>query len=265
MGWELGTNQAYLRELIDYWRDEFDWRAAERRLNEFDQFTTNIDGLDIHFVHQRAADPDAFPLILTHGWPGSFAAFAKVIEPLTDPAAHGGDAADAFHVVVPSIPGYGFSDRPPRMGYGRDRTAAMFAELMARLGYERYGAQGGDLGAGISRSLALDDSEHVAGLHLNLCGGAPRPTPDDPDGPACRRRSSRCSATGRPSGPTRSAATATSRGRSRRPLGYGLKRLAGGSRGLDRREVPELVRLRRPSRDAVQQGRAADDDHESTG
>ena len=179
VGWDLGTNQAYLRELIDYWRDEFDWRAAEHRLNRFDQFTTNIDGLDIHFVHQRSADPDAFPLILTHGWPGSFAAFAKVIEPLTDPAAHGGEAADAFHVVVPSIPGYGFSDRPPTMGYGRDRTAEIFAELMARLGYERYGAQGGDLGAGISRSLALDDAEHVAGLHLNLCGGAP-PDPDDP-------------------------------------------------------------------------------------
>ena len=179
VGWQLGTNQAYLRELIAYWRDEFDWRAAERRLNEFEQFPTNIDGLDIHFVHRRSQDPDAFPLILTHGWPGSFAAFAKVIEPLTDPAAHGGDGEDAFHVVIPSIPGYGFSDRPPRMGYGRDRTAAIFAELMARLGYERYGAQGGDLGSGISRSLALNDAEHVAGLHLNLCSGTP-PDPNDP-------------------------------------------------------------------------------------
>ena len=179
VGWQLGTNQAYLRELIAYWRDEFDWRAAERRLNEFEQFKTTIDGLDIHFVHRRAADPDAFPLILTHGWPGSFAAFAKVIEPLTDPAGHGGRAEDAFHVVIPSIPGYGFSDRPRQMGYGSRRTAAIFAELMARLGYERYGAQGGDLGAGISRSLAIDDAEHVAGLHLNLCGGAP-PDPNDP-------------------------------------------------------------------------------------
>ncbi len=179
VGWQLGTNQAYLRELVDYWRNEFDWRAQERRLNGFDQFVTTIDGVDIHFVHQRSAEPGAFPLILTHGWPGTFAEFAKVIGPLTDPVAHGGRAEDAFHVVAPSIPGYGFSDRPPQMGYGRVRTAGIFAELMARLGYERYGAQGGDLGAGISRWMAINDREHVAGLHLNLCGGAP-PDPDNP-------------------------------------------------------------------------------------
>ncbi len=179
VGWQLGMNQAYLQQLIEYWRNEFDWRAQERRLNELEQFKTRIDGLDIHFVHRRSPEPDAFPLILTHGWPGTFAEFAKVIGPLTDPVAHGGRAEDAFHVVVPSIPGYGFSDRPPRLGYGRDRTGAIFAELMARLGYERYGAQGGDLGAGISRWLAANDAEHVAGLHLNLCSADP-PDPDDP-------------------------------------------------------------------------------------
>ncbi len=179
VGWRLGMNQAYLRQLVEYWRDEFDWRAQERRLNRLEQFKTTIDGLDIHFVHRRSAEPDAFPLILTHGWPGTFAEFDKVIEPLTDPVAHGGRAEDAFHVVVPSIPGYGFSDRPPRLGYGRDRTGAMFAELMARLGYERYGAQGGDLGAGISRWLAANDAEHVAGLHLNLCTAGP-PNPENP-------------------------------------------------------------------------------------
>ena len=179
VGWQLGMNQAYLRQLVDYWRDEFDWRAQERRLNRLEQFKTTIDGLDIHFVHRRSAEPDAFPLILTHGWPGTFAEFDKVIEPLTDPVAHGGRAEDAFHVVVPSIPGYGFSDRPRQLGYGRDRTGAIFAELMARLGYERYGAQGGDLGAGISRWLAANDAEHVAGLHLNLCTAGP-PDPDNP-------------------------------------------------------------------------------------
>ena len=178
-GWQLGTNQAYLRQLVDYWRDDFDWRAQERRLNRFDQFKTTIDGLDIHFVHQRSKEPGAFPLILTHGWPGSFAEFSKVIGPLTDPVAHGGRAEDAFHVVVPSIPGYGFSERPSQLGYGRDRTAAIFAELMSRLGYENYGAQGGDLGAGISRSLALNDRTHVAGLHLNLCSAEP-PDPENP-------------------------------------------------------------------------------------
>ena len=179
VGWQLGMNQAYLRQLVDYWRDEFDWRAQERRLNRLEQFKTTIDGLDIHFVHRRSAEPDAFPLILSHGWPGTFAEFDKVIGPLTDPMAHGGRAEDAFHVVVPSIPGYGFSDRPRQLGYGRDRTGAIFAELMARLGYERYGAQGGDLGAGISRWLAANDAEHVAGLHLNLCTAGP-PDPDNP-------------------------------------------------------------------------------------
>ena len=137
VGWQLGMNQAYLKQFIEYWRDEFNWRAQERRLNELEQFKTRIDGLDIHFVHRRSPEPDAFPLILTHGWPGTFAEFAKVVGPLTDPVAHGGRAEDAFHVVAPSIPGYGFSDRPPRLGYGRDRTGAIFAELMNARGGSR--------------------------------------------------------------------------------------------------------------------------------
>ena len=179
VGWRLGTNQAYMKQLVDYWRDEFDWREQERRLNRFEQFKTTIDDIDIHFVHRRSEEPGAFPLILTHGWPGSFAEFAKVIGPLTNPVGYGGRAEDAFHVVIPSIPGYGFSDRPRQLGYGRERTAAIFTELMARLGYERYGAQGGDLGAGISRLLAINDAEHVAGLHLNLCSADP-PDPNNP-------------------------------------------------------------------------------------
>ena len=179
VGWRLGTNQAYMKQLVDYWRDEFDWREQERRLNQFEQFKTTIDDIDIHFVHRRSQEPSAFPLILTHGWPGSFAEFAKVIGPLTNPVGYGGRAEDAFHVVIPSIPGYGFSDRPRQLGYGRERTAAIFTELMARLGYERYGAQGGDLGAGISRLLAINDAEHVAGLHLNLCSADP-PDPNNP-------------------------------------------------------------------------------------
>jgi pimeloyl-ACP methyl ester carboxylesterase len=178
-GWTFGTNLTYLKELVAYWRDKFDWRAQERRLNQFEQFKTNIDGLDIHFIHRRSKLPNAFPLIMTHGWPGSFAEFAKVIGPLTDPVAHGGRPEDAFDVVVPSIPGYGFSDKPRRLGYGRDGTAAIMAKLMARLGYTRYGAQGGDLGSGISTQMALDDAAHVAGLHLNLCAGDP-PDPSNP-------------------------------------------------------------------------------------
>jgi pimeloyl-ACP methyl ester carboxylesterase len=150
-------------------------------LNEFEQFKTNIDGIGVHFVHRRSKEPNALPLILIHGWPGSFAEFAKVIDPLTDPVRHGGRAEDAFHVVVPSLPGYGFSDKPPQYGYGRDRTAATFAQLMARLGYSRYGAQGGDLGAGISSKMALDDASHVAGLHLNLCTNGVPPDPSKPE------------------------------------------------------------------------------------
>ena len=179
-GWTHGTSLAYLRELTAYWRDKFDWRAQERRLNQFEQFKTTIDGIGVHFIHRRSKEPNALPLILIHGWPGSFAEFAKVIDPLTDPVRHGGRPEDAFDVVVPSLPGYGFSDKPPQYGYGRDRTAAIFVQLMARLGYQRYGAQGGDLGAGISNKMALDDAPHVAGLHLNLCTNGVPPDPANP-------------------------------------------------------------------------------------
>jgi pimeloyl-ACP methyl ester carboxylesterase len=172
-GWGLGTDATYLRNLVTYWREKFDWRAQERKLNQFAHFTTNIDGLNIHFIHQKSKHPNAFPLLITHGWPGSFVEFMKVIGPLTDPTAHGGRAEDAFHLVVPSIPGYGFSDKPTG-GYDPARVALMQSKLMARLGYQRYGAQGGDWGAIINTQLALIDSTHVAGLHLNMCmGGAP--------------------------------------------------------------------------------------------
>jgi pimeloyl-ACP methyl ester carboxylesterase len=180
VGWSYGTNLAYMRELVTYWRDTFDWREQERRLNRFEQFKTNIDGLDIHFIHRRAKQPQAFPLIITHGWPGSFAEFAKIIEPLTDPGSHGGRPEDAFDLVVPSIPGYGFSDKPRQPGYHSERIAGILVKLMARLGYTRYGTQGGDIGAGISAQIAIQDPAHVAGLHLNFCGGGPPPGVADP-------------------------------------------------------------------------------------
>ena len=179
-GWTYGTPLGYLRELVAYWRDEFDWREQERQLNRFDHFKTAIDGLDVHFIHERAADPDALPLIIVHGWPSSFMQFHKVIEPLTDPAAHGGSADDAFHVVVPSIPGYGFSDKPRERGYGPARMGDIFIELMARLGYARYGVQGGDWGAPIIARMARADSEHVAGMHTETCRGGPPEGVEDP-------------------------------------------------------------------------------------
>ncbi len=175
-GWTYGTDVAYLKNLVAYWHDKFDWRAQERKLNQFTHFTTTIDGLKIHFIHQKSKQPNAFPLLITHGWPGSFVEFTKVIGPLTDPAAYGGRAADAFDLVIPSIPGYGFSDKPTAPGYDPARIALMESKLMARLGYQRYGAQGGDWGAIINTQLALADPAHMAGLHLNMCiGGAPDP------------------------------------------------------------------------------------------
>ncbi len=178
--WDYGTDLGYLTELIAYWRDEFDWRAQERRLNEFDHYKTVIDGLDTHFIHQRSPEADALPIIITHGWPGSVAEFAKVIGPLTDPVAHGGRAEDAFHVITPSMPGYGFSDKPHEPGFGPDRIAEVGAQLMARLGYDRYGVQGGDWGAVVSRWHAFNYPTRVVGLHLNMMFAGPPVGVDDP-------------------------------------------------------------------------------------
>ena len=162
-GWSYGISLGYLKELVVYWRDKFDWRAQERRLNQFEQFKTSIDGLNVHFIHRMSKERNAFPLLITHGWPGSFVEFTKIIGPLTDPVAHGGRPEDAFHVVIPSIPGYGFSDKPREPGYSSTKMAAIEARLMARLGYTRYGAQGGDWGAIIAAPLAMNDAAHVAG------------------------------------------------------------------------------------------------------
>jgi pimeloyl-ACP methyl ester carboxylesterase len=165
--WVRGVPTGYLRELAAYWRDGYDWRAQEARLNEFPQFTTTIDGVNVHFLHVRSPEPGALPLILTHGWPGSVAEFLRIIGPLADPRAHGGDPADAFHLIIPSIPGYGFSGPVHEAGWTTGRIARAWAELMARLGYQRYGAQGGDWGAFVSPELGRIDPDHVAGVHVN--------------------------------------------------------------------------------------------------
>jgi microsomal epoxide hydrolase len=174
-GWTYGTDLAYLKSLVAYWRDVYDWRAAERKLNQLPQFKTTIDGIDVHFIHQRSKVPGAFPLALTHGWPGSVYEFTKVIGPLTDPVTHGGHAEDAFDVVAVSLPGFGFSSKPTTPGYSPERMGHIIATLMARLGYTRYGLQGGDWGGIISRLVAIDDAPHVAGLHLNFCLAGPPP------------------------------------------------------------------------------------------
>ncbi len=165
--WSYGVARDRVRELVEYWRTGFDWRVLERRLNAVPQFTTVIDGQQVHFIHVRSREAGAIPLLLTHGWPGSVLEFLELIGPLTDPAAHGGDPRDAFDVVVPSIPGYGFSGTTGSTGWDVERIAAAWAELMRRLGYDRYGAQGGDWGARISPALARLDGEHMIGLHMN--------------------------------------------------------------------------------------------------
>jgi pimeloyl-ACP methyl ester carboxylesterase len=180
-GWDYGTNLAYLKELVTYWRTTFNWREQERRLNQLPQFTTTIDGVPIHFVHQRSSNPNATPLVMIHGWPGSFLEFTKVIGPLTEPTRFGANASDAFHVVALSLPGYGFSGKPRTGGYGPTRMARTVAQLMARLGYTRYGAQGGDWGASIVRQLGLVDPSHLIGLHSNMClaNAPPGPNPNE--------------------------------------------------------------------------------------
>ena len=167
VGWDYGVPLDYLHDLAEYWRTSYDWRASEARLNAHPQFTTTIDGQNIHFLHVRSAEPDALPLVLTHGWPGSVAEFLDIIGPLTDPGSHGGDPRDAFHLVIPAIPGFGFSGPTRERGWTTVRTAQAWAELMRRLGYDRYGAQGGDFGAIISPLLGRIDSDHVVGVHVN--------------------------------------------------------------------------------------------------
>jgi pimeloyl-ACP methyl ester carboxylesterase len=178
--WSQGIPLGYVGDLCQYWLEDYDWRASEVRLNRFAQFRTEIDGVDIHFVHVRSPHPGALPLVITHGWPGSIVEFHKVIEPLTDPVAHGGDAADAFHVVCPSLPGYGFSGKPRQPGWSVQHIADAWDELMNRLGYPRYGAQGGDWGAQVTTALGMRHAGHLAGLHLNMPMAVPDPaTMDD--------------------------------------------------------------------------------------
>lgn len=171
--WDTGVPVGYLRELVNYWRDSYDWRAAEQALNAWPQFTTRIDGTRIHFLHARSPEAGAMPLLLTHGWPGSVVEFLDLIGPLTDPAAHGGHPADAFHLVIPSLPGFGFSGSVPDSGWDSDRIARAWDELMRRLGYDRYGVQGGDIGADVSPAVGRAAPERVAGVHVNGSLGMP--------------------------------------------------------------------------------------------
>lgn len=173
ISWEYGSDLDYVKELLQYWQQDFDWRAQEAKLNQFDHFKTYIDDLDMHFIHQRSENPDAIPLLLVHGWPGSISEFLKIIGPLTAPEDHGGDAADSFHIIAPSLPGFGFSGIPTETGYNPERIALVLAALMEKLGYERYALAGGDWGAIINRHLANHYPDRLIGLHSNMVIAGP--------------------------------------------------------------------------------------------
>ncbi|MCB2075609.1 MAG: epoxide hydrolase [Novosphingobium sp.] len=183
--WSQGTPLAVLQDLVAYWREGYDWRKCESRLNSLGQFVTELDGLAIHFLHVRSPHENALPLLITHGWPGSIIEFMRVIAPLTDPVAHGGKAQDAFHVIAPSLPGYAFSGKPTQPGWGAERIARAWAELMTRLGYGHWVAQGGDWGSLITYAIGMQAPAGCAGIHLNMPIGGPteearrNPTPQE--------------------------------------------------------------------------------------
>ncbi|MQG31635.1 MAG: epoxide hydrolase [SAR202 cluster bacterium] len=174
-GWDYGSNLTYIKELVDYWRTDFDWRAQEAKLNAFNHFKSEVDGLDIHFIHEKGKGPNPIPLIITHGWPSCFFEMTKIIPLLADPASYGGDAADSFDVVAPSLPGFGFSDHAQDRGMEIQRVAGMWNKLMSQnLGYPKFGAQGGDIGSGVTARLGFAHSDTLYGIHLT---SITRPTP----------------------------------------------------------------------------------------
>ena len=174
LGWDYGSNLAYMKELVEYWRTDFDWPAQERLINSFNHFKADVDGLGIHFIHERGKGPDPMPLVITHGWPGTVFEMYKIIPLLADPASHGGDSSDSFDVIAPSLPGFGFSDHPQETGVEVKRTAALWVELMAGLGYSRFAAHGGDIGAGVTSRLGHGHADSTIGIHLT---SVTRPTP----------------------------------------------------------------------------------------
>ncbi len=173
--WSQGVPLEYLQEVIDYWINDYEWSRAQNQINKFEQFKMNLDNLDVHFIHVRSPEPHALPLLMTHGWPGSIIEFLEVIEPLTNPKKFGGNPEDAFHVVCPSLPGYGFSGKPNKPGWGVEKIGSIWLQIMSRLGYKRYVAQGGDWGSAVTTEVGLQDPKHCAAIHLNMVMAHPDP------------------------------------------------------------------------------------------
>ena len=244
-GWEYGIPSDYLRELVEYWRDEYDWRAQEARLNELEHFRTSVDGQSIHFVHARSPHADAFPLLLTHGWPGSIVEFLDVIPRLTDPEVHDGRAADAFHVIAPSLPGYGFSELTRTRGWDVRRVAEAFVELMRRLGYTRYGAQGGDWGAQVATRIGALDPAHCAAIHLNM------PIADRPDDPAPLTEEEKADLAAMQHFQREESGYAIEQGTKPQTLGVSLNDSPAGLLAWIVEKFRTLERLRRPPRELL--------------
>ena len=255
--WSSGTSLAYMKQLVDYWRDRFDWRAQEAKLNAFPQFTVPLAGIDLHFIHEQGKGPAPVPLLLSHGWPGSVFEFHKIIPMLTDPARFGGDPADAFTVVAPSLPGYGFSFRPGQERFGVEGIADIFARLMTDvLGYQRFAAQGGDWGGFVTSRLGLTYPERLYGIHVNLL--AIRRDPKMLANPTAEEKVFLEQLTywlkeeiGYQCDPGYQAADPR----------LWIVRFAGGAGGVDHREVSHVERLRRRRRERIHQGRAAHQHH----
>ena len=263
--WEYGSERGYMEELVDYWLDEYDWRAHEREINSFANFKTRIDDVPIHFIHERGKGPDPVPLILSHGWPWTFWDFHKVIGPLTDPASFGGDPADAFDVVVPSLPGFGFSVPLTKTGVSVWRTADLWVTLMRDvLGYERFGAQGGDWGDLATSQLGHKYAEHMIGVHLSLAMpmtffSEPLPGEEDYEPHELENYRAHAGAHGHGHHPRRRPEHRSADDRLR------AARLAGRPAGLARRAPAQLERLRRRRRAPLLEGRPAHHDDDLLG
>ena len=257
-GWEYGSNLDYVKELVEYWRTDFDWRAQEKKLNAFNHFKTDVDGLSIHFIKENGTGPNPMPLVITHGWPSTFFEMTKIIPLLADPGSHGGDPADSFDVVAPSLPGFGFSQASQEPGMQVQKVADLWAKMMTEnLGYPKFAAQGGDIGAGVTSRLGYAHSDKMIGVHLT---SITRPTPYL--GPGSRPLTDAEQAH---SGPARALVQPSEggynhlQGTKPQTLSYGLNDSpAGRSGGLDRREVAHLERLQRRRGEHVHERRVAD-------
>ena len=252
--WDYGSNLAYIRELCGYWENEFDWRAQEAAINALPNYRADVDGLGVHYIHGRGSGPNPVPIVITHGWPSTFVEMLKIIPLLADPASHGGDNADSFDVVAPSMPGYGFSDRPSQRGMSPTRIAEMWHKLMTEgLGYDHFVAQGGDWGAQVTTTLGLNYPETLSGIHLTAAGGGTPIPPEselsDDEKEFLRHREWWQQAEGAYGHQHRTKP---------QTLSYGAERFSRRSSGVDSREVAHLERLRRRHRVAIQQGRAPD-------